>query len=79
MNTLSHEGLFPSIEFVMIPCLFSSPEGDVEDSDVAYYKEEIDDQNGAEKVKKMLSLKKLKIYEARCLFNITFCGASASI
>lgn len=52
MNTLSHKGLFPSIEFVMIPCLFSSPEGDVEDSDVAYYKEEIDDQNGAEKVKK---------------------------
>lgn len=52
MNTLSHEGLFPSIEFVMIPCLFSSPERDVEDSDVANYKEEIDDQNGAEKVKK---------------------------
>lgn len=60
MITLSHEGLFPSIEFVMMPCLFSSPEGDVEDSDVAYYKEEIDDQNGAEKVKKNVKFKKIK-------------------
>lgn len=60
MNTLSHEGLFPSIEFVMIPCIFSSPEGDVEDSDVAYYIEEIDDQNGAEKVKKNVKFKKIK-------------------
>lgn len=60
MNTLSHEGLFPSIEFVMIPCIFLSPERDVEDSDVANYKEVIDDQNGAEKVKKNVKFKKIK-------------------
>lgn len=57
-----------------------SPERDVEDSGVVNDKEEIDNQNDAEKVKQNVKFKKKKIiYEARCLINFNFCGASASI